>query len=82
MTRILSRLSPALLVVLAGVGVWLIVAPFAVGYQPRGASWVPATHGDVIAGSVLLGVSLITLGGVVALALRARMRRPAATTSR
>src|SRR5690606_23469073 len=59
-----DRLRPApYLAGLAGAaavaltGVWLVVAPFAVGYQPDGADWVDAT----IIG-VATGAGLIVLG--------------------
>ncbi|MGH3098172.1 MAG: hypothetical protein ACRDMV_19495 [Streptosporangiales bacterium] len=75
MSRALTWISVVLLVAIAGGGVWLIVAPHVVGYQPHGADWTLATRDDLIAGAVVLGVSLLTLGGYFAASLRARVRR-------
>lgn len=74
MSRALTWLSAVLLVGLAGGGVWAIVAPHVVGYQPHGADWTLATRNDLIAGAVVLGVSLLTLAGYVGASLRARVR--------
>lgn len=74
MSRALSWISGLLLVALAGGGVWLIIAPYAIGYQPRGGDWTTATREDVITGAVLLGVSLLALGGYLAATLRTRVR--------
>lgn len=74
MRHALGWICGLLLVVLAGGGVWLIVAPFIVGYQQRGDDWMLATQSDVITGVVVVGVSLLTLGGCLGLQLRARLR--------
>lgn len=39
------------------VGVWLCVAPWATGQQPRGAAWTAATRNDV-----WIGVALAVAG--------------------
>lgn len=49
----------ALLGVLGGL--WLMLAPFALGYQPSGADWVDATKTDFWTGIGLILVSLIGL---------------------
>lgn len=79
MSRALTWISVTLLVAIAGGGIWLIVAPYVVGYQPdpHGADWTLATRDDLVAGAVVLGVSLLTLGGYLAASLRARVRRDA-----
>lgn len=76
-----DRLRPApYLAGLAGAaavaltGVWLVVAPFAVGYQPDGADWVDATIIGVATGAGLIVLGLVT-GIVLATALRAEARR-------
>jgi hypothetical protein len=56
------------------VGVWLLIAPFAVGYQPDGADWVDGTIVGVATGAAVLLLGLLTLV-VVAGALRAEVRR-------
>jgi len=44
--------SAGVLAVFAG-GLWLVAAPFALGYQPQGAGWTGATRIDVITGGLL-----------------------------
>ncbi|MDP8952127.1 MAG: hypothetical protein M3N18_07815 [Actinomycetota bacterium] len=48
------------------VGGWLMLAPFALAYQPSGADWADPTYTDFWSGLVILVVSLI---GLVAYAL-------------
>lgn len=72
MSRALTWIAVALLVAIAGGGIWLIVAPYVVGYQPNGRDWTLATQADLVAGAIVLGVSLLTLGGYLAASLRAR----------
>jgi hypothetical protein len=76
-----DRLRPAPFVAgLAGgatvalIGIWLVLAPFAVGYQPDGAGWVDATLIGVVTGGVLIVLGLGTLL-VLALGLRDEARR-------
>jgi hypothetical protein len=52
-------------------GVWLLLAPFASGYQPSGADWVDATAVGVVTGGVLVLLGLAT-GGVLVAGLRAQ----------
>jgi hypothetical protein len=56
---------PALtgLLLLAVLGGWLIVAPFALGTQDRGAAWTHATRTDVTVGALLTGIAVATLLG-------------------
>jgi hypothetical protein len=56
------------------IGIWLVAAPFAVGYQPDGAEWVDATIIGVATGAGVILFGLATLL-VVARALRAEVRR-------
>ena len=55
-------------------GAWLILAPFALGYQPAGADWIDATRVDFWTGIAVLAISLV---GAVAyiLALRKELKR-------
>lgn len=71
-TPFIAGLAGATSVIL--IGIWLIAAPFAVGYQPDGADWVDATIIGVAtgAGVILLGLVILL---VVAGALRAEVRR-------
>lgn len=49
-----SRAATAGLVLVAAAGAWLVVAPFALRFQPHGTRWVAATRIDVGVGAVLL----------------------------
>ena len=40
-------------------GAWLMLAPFALAYQPSGAAWTEPTYTDFWSGLVILVVSLI-----------------------
>jgi len=58
---------------LALIGVWLVIAPTAIGYQPAIARWADATWNDVVVGAVLvLGGLGLLLAQLVAL-VRSRM---------
>jgi hypothetical protein len=59
---------------IALTGVWLIIAPFAVGYQPDGADWVDATVIGVATGAALIVLGLVT-SIVLATAIRAEAHR-------
>jgi hypothetical protein len=65
-----SKLGIAALVLLFLGGLWLIAAPFAVGYQPRGAAYTDATVNDLRLGGALAGLSFVTLVVFAADALR------------
>src|SRR5437764_15103110 len=43
------------------IGAWLMVAPFALGYQPYGDSWTGATTNDFWLGLAVVVVSLVGL---------------------
>ncbi len=43
------------------VGAWLILAPFALGYQPYGADWVSQTSNDFWVGIAVVVLSLVGL---------------------
>lgn len=62
------------------IGVWLVVAPFAVGYQPDGAEWVDATIVGVASGVTLILLGLLALlssGRALRAEARGRSRSPA-----
>ena len=48
------------------IGAWLMLAPFALAYQPSGADWADSTYVDFWSGLAILAVSLI---GLIAYAL-------------
>ena len=41
-------------------GGWLILAPFALGYQPYGADWVSQTTNDFVVGICVAAVALVS----------------------
>ncbi|MFG1680657.1 hypothetical protein ACGFNP_10835 [Nonomuraea sp. NPDC049269] len=65
-----AKLGVSALVVLFLAGLWLVAAPFAVGYQPRGAAYADATVNDLWVGGALAGVSFVAIVIYAADALR------------
>jgi hypothetical protein len=61
-------------VLFAAAGVWIMLAPVAVGYQDLTADWTAATTNDVLAGAALVLVSLGLLVAQVTATVRARLR--------
>ncbi|MBA2346402.1 MAG: hypothetical protein H0V83_15190, partial [Rubrobacter sp.] len=59
MTKYFIGAVGALIGVLAGA--WLMLAPFALAYQPSGADWADPTYTDFWTGLPLLIVSLVGL---------------------
>ena len=62
------------LVLLALAGVWLVAAPFLLGYhgagdQRRGAAWTAATRVDVSTGAAITAVAVAALLGYLASAV-------------
>jgi hypothetical protein len=53
-----NRLALAGIAVIFAAGAWLIVAPFALRYQPAGAPWSGAARLDVFVGSALAAAAL------------------------
>lgn len=66
----MSKLGVAALAALFLGGMWLIAAPFAVGYQPAGADWVTATENDMWVGGIVTAISFAGLVVYAADALR------------
>ncbi len=77
-------MGAGLLIILAGG--WLILAPFALGYQPYGADWVSQTNNDLVTGIVVAVVALLSfilffaslLGSLRAAGVIATRKRPEA----
>lgn len=77
----------SLIIFLAGG--WLILAPFALGYQPSGADWVNQTTNDFVTGIPVAVVALVgfafffvsLLGSLRAAGVLAARPRPQASTS-
>jgi len=55
-------------------GVWIVLAPTAVGYQDLTADWTAATTNDVLAGAALVLISLGLLTAQITATVRARLR--------
>jgi hypothetical protein len=55
-------------------GVWIMMAPVAVGYQDLTTDWTAATTNDVLAGAALVLISLGLLAAQVTATVRARLR--------
>jgi hypothetical protein len=51
-------------------GVWLVLAPFILGYQPSGDPWITATTHHVATGAVLALISWTTVFTMIGGALR------------
>jgi hypothetical protein len=58
--KYLVGLAACLIIFLAGG--WLILAPFALGYQPYGADWVSQTTNDFVVGICVAVVALVGFG--------------------
>jgi len=57
LSKYICGMVASLVIFLAGG--WLILAPFALGYQPYGADWVSQTTNDFVVGICLAAVALI-----------------------
>lgn len=60
-------------------GLWMILAPFLVGSQARGAQWTAGTTDDVVVGAVVAIIAIAAVIAVVAGGLRALARMPRRT---
>lgn len=56
------------------IGVWLVIAPFAMETQPISGSWQDATINNVAAGGALIVLSLLGTLIPIALALRSAVK--------
>lgn len=70
-----TKLGVSCLIVLLAGGLWLVAAPFVVGYQPLAKPWSDGTRNDVIAGAALAGVSFVALAVYTGDLLRELTRR-------
>lgn len=79
--NLFDRVGMGVLALLSLTGLWMIVAPFLVGYQGRGADWPSGTTNDVVVGIVLAVLPLVALvtlfGGALAELARNARRRAA-----
>jgi hypothetical protein len=58
--KYICGMAASLIIFLAGG--WLILAPFALGYQPYGAGWVSQTTNSFVVGICVAVVALIAFG--------------------
>lgn len=70
-----TKLGVTCLVLLLLGGLWLVAAPFVVGYQPLDKPWSNAIRNDVITGASLAGVSFVALAIYTGDLLRELTRR-------
>jgi hypothetical protein len=61
-------------VLFAAAGIWILLAPIAVDYQPDAAAWTAATRNDVFVGVGLVLVSLGLMLAQLTAAARTRLR--------
>jgi len=83
---VVSRVGLAGVITVFAAGLWLVAAPFALGYQLAGAGWTGATKTDVITGGLLAvagfaGLFCVTAGRVVQLYADARLGVSLAATA-
>jgi hypothetical protein len=72
-----ARLQVVFPVLFALAGLWILLAPIAVDYQPNGDAWTAATKNDVFVGGFLVLVSLGLLVAQITAATRTRLRATA-----
>jgi hypothetical protein len=90
LSKYICGMVASLIIFLAGG--WLILAPFALGYQPNGADWVSQTTNDFATGIPVAVVALVSFAffflsllgalraaGVLAARQRPQAQAPAAT---
>jgi hypothetical protein len=63
---VVTRIGVVGVLAVFAAGVWLVAAPFAVGYQHAGAGWTGATRTDVITGCLLAVAGLSGIFAVIA----------------
>jgi hypothetical protein len=63
---VVTRIGTAGVALVFAAGLWLVAAPFALGYQPAGAGWTGATRTDVIAGGLLAVAGFAGIFAVIA----------------
>ncbi|PWH05970.1 hypothetical protein DEO23_09085 [Brachybacterium endophyticum] len=77
--NVLDKVGMGILGLLTLSGLWMMLAPFLVDTQKRGAEWSAGTTNDFFVGLVLAVLSLgalvtVLAGGLTAIARRARER--------
>jgi hypothetical protein len=72
--RLPLRVQVLFSLLFAAAGVWIVLAPTVIGYQPAGQPWIDATYNDVIVGGLLIVVSLAVIAVQLIGTTRARLR--------
>lgn len=77
--NVLDKVGMGILSLLGLSGLWMMLAPFLVGFQNRGADWTAGTTNDFVVGLVLAVLSLAAVvtvlgGGLAAIARTAQQR--------
>jgi cytochrome c oxidase assembly factor CtaG len=75
--RLLLRVQVLFSLLFAAAGIWIVIAPTAIGYQATGQPWADATYNDVLVGGLLVLVSLGVLTVQLVATTRARLRAAA-----
>jgi hypothetical protein len=63
---VVARVGTAGVALVFAAGLWLVAAPFALGYQRAGAGWTGVTRTDVIAGGLLAVAGFAGVFAVIA----------------
>jgi len=63
---VVTRIGTTGVALVFAAGLWLVAAPFALGYQRAGTGWTGATRTDVIAGGLLAVAGFAGIFAVIA----------------
>jgi hypothetical protein len=63
---VVTRVGVAGVLAVFAAGVWLVAAPFAIGFQAVGVGWTGATKTDVITGGMLAAAGFVGIFAVIA----------------
>lgn len=77
MTGLPLRLLASISLLFTAIGVWILIAPTAVGYQAAGLPRAQSTYNDITVGAVLILSSLGLLTAQVTTTMRTRLRAAA-----
>jgi cytochrome c oxidase assembly factor CtaG len=63
---VVTRIGALVIVLIFLIGLWLVVAPFALRFQDAHAPWAAATRADVFTGGILAVVAFTGMFGLLA----------------
>lgn len=69
----LVPIQTAIALLFGAIGIWIMIAPVAVGFQDFTKPWTAATTNDIWTGAVLVLISLGLLTAALVSAVRARL---------